>query len=162
MRGKNNIRGWMGEEELDFLYDIAKDLTVIELGSYLGRSAVTLAESAKKVWAVDPWNGQEVGNLVMDGTEYDQFKENTKDFDNIQVRKQSSLDFAKEFKGKVDMVFIDANHSYASVRADIIAWLPKTKKVICGHDYDFPDVKKAVDELFEIDGLVGSIWRKWL
>lgn len=52
-----------------------------------------------------------------------------------------------------DFVFIDASHDYYSVKADIIAWLPKIKNGgwICGHDYgveNFPGVKQAVDELF--------------
>lgn len=59
--------------------------------------------------------------------------------------------------GSLDMVFLDADHSYEGVRADIEAWLPKVRKGgwIGGHDYgndepayDFSGVKRAVDEAF--------------
>jgi hypothetical protein len=50
-----------------------------------------------------------------------------------------------------DFIYIDAAHDYESVKADIMAWLPKVKKggYICGHDYGvFDGVKKSVDEIF--------------
>ena len=54
----------------------------------------------------------------------------------------------------LDMVFIDALHTYSGVISDIVNWLPKVKVggIICGHDYGyhrFPGVKIAVDEMFE-------------
>jgi len=53
----------------------------------------------------------------------------------------------------LDFVYIDAEHRYFGIRADIDAWLPKVKKggIIGGHDYDYPirpGVKEAVDEVF--------------
>jgi hypothetical protein len=61
----------------------------------------------------------------------------------------------------IDMVFIDANHTYDAVKADIEAWLPKVRKIICGHDYadGWPGVKQAVNEKFP-QGVktIGSIW----
>lgn len=53
----------------------------------------------------------------------------------------------------LDMVYIDANHSYETTKEDIEIWLPKIRVggIICGHDYgspDWPGVKKAVDEAF--------------
>jgi hypothetical protein len=53
--------------------------------------------------------------------------------------------------GSLDLVFIDADHSEAAVRADIRAWLPKVRQdgIIAGHDYgsrNHPGVKIAVDE----------------
>jgi predicted alpha/beta hydrolase family esterase len=51
----------------------------------------------------------------------------------------------------LDFVFIDADHKYESVKADIAAWLPKVRPGghIAGHDYhsDWPGVQKAVDEV---------------
>ena len=53
----------------------------------------------------------------------------------------------------LDVVFIDANHSYETVLEDIKVWYPKVRKggVISGHDYEHPSfggVKMAVDEFF--------------
>jgi hypothetical protein len=66
--------------------------------------------------------------------------------------------------GSLDLVFIDADHSYEGVRKDIEAWSPKVRKggVIAGHDYghpDFPDVKVAVDEFCEPE--TGAEWVWW-
>ena len=52
----------------------------------------------------------------------------------------------------VDWVHLDARHDYASVKADIRAWLPKVKPGgwLSGDDYDeikWPEVVKAVGEL---------------
>ncbi len=55
--------------------------------------------------------------------------------------------------GFLDFVFIDADHSYEGVSADIRLWAPKVKAggLLCGHDYEHPSfptwgVKQAVDE----------------
>lgn len=51
--------------------------------------------------------------------------------------------------GSLDFVFIDADHSEASVRDDIATWLPKLKPTgwIIGHDIDWAGVKSAVEDL---------------
>ena len=61
-----------------------------------------------------------------------------------------------------DFCFIDADHSYESVLADIKAWAPKVKEGGCviGHDIDFPSVRKAVEEVYgkSYDVLPDDIW----
>lgn len=56
--------------------------------------------------------------------------------------------------GELDFVFIDADHKYTSVWADISAWAPKVRKggYVTGHDCNDPDVKRAVIEFFGADG----------
>ncbi len=50
----------------------------------------------------------------------------------------------------LDLVFIDASHTYDAAKAEIAHWVNKVKPggVICGHDYTFQSaVKRAVDEV---------------
>jgi len=60
-----------------------------------------------------------------------------------------SLKGELDYKFRFDFVYIDAAHDYASVSADIQAWLPLVKVggIIAGHDY-MHDVKRAVDQIF--------------
>jgi hypothetical protein len=74
--------------------------------------------------------------------------------------KATSLEVAGEMApGKLDFVFIDANHSYEAVKEDLEAWYPKIRKggLFSGHDYQWEGVRKAVDEFFELNGLEGFV-----
>ena len=66
--------------------------------------------------------------------------------------RMKSVDAAKLYDDKsLDLVFIDAGHTYDDVQADIKAWLPKVRDYgfIAGHDYGWdPEVKAAVDDIF--------------
>jgi FkbM family methyltransferase len=81
----------------------------------------------------------------------------------LKIVRKSSLEAADDFQNLgVDAVFIDGSHLEEDVRADIRAWAPKARKLICGHDYSkgFPGVCAAVDaELGEVRHLE-SIWWK--
>jgi len=64
--------------------------------------------------------------------------------------------------GSLDFVFIDADHSYESVKKDIIAWVPKLKPggLLSGHDIHLEGVLKAVKELTVnwTDTEVNHVW----
>jgi hypothetical protein len=161
---KSGLPGWSSDEELRFLRRFAFDSdSVAEVGSWKGRSTRELLKACKgKVYAVDHWKGSkdfvtEVGVFAEDV--YAEFMQNVGIFDNLVVLKGNSVDIAKSFNGnKVDMVYIDAGHTYEEVKADIEAWLPKCKKYLCGHDYCMSEVKKAVDEKFKNVEIIDSIW----
>lgn len=152
------IDGWMDIDELEWLYDTAQGMeTVVEIGAWEGRSTIALLEACRgTVFAVDPWKGN--------GGSYSEFIYNTSPFENLVIMKMPSVRASSILNGtEVDMVFIDGDHNYTSIRSDIDAWLPRTKKIICGHDYAdplSPGVKIAVDETFGDVELVSSIWYK--
>lgn len=54
----------------------------------------------------------------------------------------------------LDFVFVDADHRYESVTADLRAWWPKIRPggAMAGHDYDthWPEVVRAVDDFFGV------------
>lgn len=174
--GANNIQGWMTFPEQKFLYELGKQYHLIaELGSWKGRSTHALASGMGdkgEIIAIDTFQGsQEEGDKTNSIAKVEDilatFKENTKQFKNIIVNQGKGLDLVGMYVDKgLEAVFIDAGHTYEEVKADIEAYLPKAKFLICGHDY-FPGVwdgvVKAVDEKFgKPDGVVGTIWYKYL
>lgn len=63
----------------------------------------------------------------------------------------------------LDFVFIDGNHAYEAVKADILAWQAKVKPggILCGHDYGVKQwgVTQAVQEIFGNKPKInGSVW----
>jgi len=101
---------------------------------------------------VDAWD-----LLPATPTPLKEFMANCGEFPNLRVVRGFSPAVAADVPN-VDMVFLDGDHEYESVKADILAWNPKARKMLCGHDYgvppgmevlrDFPGVKQAVDEVF--------------
>lgn len=62
-----------------------------------------------------------------------------------------STEIGKTWQTKVDMVFVDGDHSYEHCKSDILSWLPHIKPggVIALHDYHkdvWPGVAQATDE----------------
>ena len=165
------IQGWMTYEEQLCLYEESKKHhTIVEVGSWKGRSSIALLTGNKgKVYCVDTWRGSAD---VMDLTNamakqedvFEVFKENTKEFSNLNIIRKPSIEAAKDFEDEsIDFCFIDAGHSYEECKADALAWSCKVKKggTIAFHDYQ-PDiwmgVVKCIDELYgKPDELHGSI-----
>lgn len=164
-RVEKGIPGWMSEEELFVLRSLASKMNdVVEIGCWKGRSTKELLESSKGiVYAVDHWKGSP-HDLTSAAVElydvYEEFIKNVGHYPNLKVLKGYSTDIARQFDGSVDMVFIDGGHNYSEVKSDIEVWLPKTKKIICGHDYknEWTDVTKTVDEKFKKVNSIDSIW----
>ncbi len=124
----------------------------VEIGCYLGRStaylAVEIANSGKRIehHCIDPWTDKGVST-------YELFMAYTAPVrDRLHIHRAKSPGAASLFAaGSVDFVFVDGDHDYEGVRADIVAWLPKLKSggVIAGDDHtaEYPGVRRAVAEL---------------
>ena len=153
---------------------------VAELGVWQGRSLCSVADVILRneltIHAVDTFRGTPSELDIVhdcDGKLRQRFESNLTQFGiakHIVIHVGSTELIAQEIDaGSLNLAFIDADHSYDSVLADIKAWLPKVKAggVLCGHDYNPPGqdhagVKQAVDELIGIQKVIvfpeSSIW----
>ena len=137
---------------------------VCEVGSWAGRSALIMAKAGASVTCVDTWEGSknDDGCKRYDGsagTPLEVFKKNTKGYKIIPVQAKSPEAADGFADGEFDIVYIDAEHDYASVKQDIAAWKPKAKYIISGHDHaSFPDVAKAVRDAGLAPEVHGNVW----
>lgn len=157
------------QEFYEFVSGIEAYKRFVEVGVYKGDSIVYLAKRLReqrpwgprdfKVYAIDLWERvqEETDYARAIGPEiHGEFLRQIKESDLepiIDVIQGDSVKAATMFRDhSVDFVFIDANHAYDHVKADIKAWLPKIAStgMIAGHDYTEPScgVKQAVDEIF--------------
>lgn len=135
--------------------------TVIEIGSWLGASTrhiASLLPNNGHLYAVDTWLGsvehsQNPSWEKLLPTLYEQFLSNTihaQLTDKIIPIRMTSLQAAialQSLMGKVDLIYIDAAHDTESVLADLNAYYPfivNKSGILCGDDWMYPDVKKAV------------------
>ena len=60
-----------------------------------------------------------------------------------------ALQFLKD--GELDFIYIDGDHRYEGVLADLNGWRPKLREggIMAGHDWSFKTVQKALVEVFK-------------
>jgi predicted O-methyltransferase YrrM len=156
------IPGWFNFDDVyrEFV-DRMESGTIVEVGSWLGRSVVYLAEYVLeqqkdiRIYSVDTWQGsneeahrkylEEIGGA---DALYEQFLKNISPLpiDSIIPIRRASVEAAKLFADdSLDVVYIDASHNYIDVANDIDAWISKVKSggIIAGHDYS-PNIWNGV------------------
>lgn len=158
MKAATDVPGWMDAKELDTIIAIAlkyRPRTVIEIGSFAGRSALAWAAALPNsaIYCVDLFDDNFIQGLPLEGdllnppltaTErgrslYSLFLENTWDCPNIRhLRCDSRLLKVYWRGGDADLVFIDGHHSFDGVTDDLHTAKMLGAKVICGHDYGYP------------------------
>ena len=123
-----------------------------------------MAKAGAKVTCVDTWEGSknDDGCKAYDGSRgppLHVFFRNTAGLP-ITAHVGRSPDAARDFDDhSFDIVYIDAEHDYESVKADIAAWRPKARHVLAGHDYGcFPDVRRAVKDSGITPHVEGNVW----
>ena len=173
------VNGWMDHASLKWIFEEARkipaDEIIVEVGCWIGRSTTSLALAhpyPETLFVVDLftgtlWDGHpECFDLPGGKNALEWFKENLMKFAGFlpQIIVGDSAESSQNFGDKsVSFCFIDADHDYKAVKADIISWIPKIKDggIISGHDFHHGPIQKALNELFintKIMSVNNSIW----
>lgn len=139
-------------------------VTGAEIGVWRGRmSEALLSRSDLSLYMIDNWEGlPELAHLGYGASQQPSNKVlaiQRTDFakDRRHVLQSSSVDAANDIEdGSLDFVFIDADHSYEGVSADIKAWRQKVRRggLLCGHDYNNKNIKEGVEVKQAVDEAV--------
>jgi hypothetical protein len=148
------------ETRNDLIDILPKDLVVAELGVFRGEFSNEIYNRMhpSHLYLVDIWEGT-MGSGDKDGQNhvtihnmeevYHQIKDKYIDTTNIEVIRSRSLDFLNSKPNdSFDMIYIDADHHYAAVKADLITSYHKLKDggYLLGHDYIHNPYEPAVIE----------------
>jgi hypothetical protein len=131
----------------------------VEVGVERAHFSKVICETADKLYGVDPLEAykgyrEHVSQDKLDGF-YQEVLERMEGKPFEIVRKYS-IEAANDFTDEsLDFVYIDANHNYDHVLADIKSWLPKVKPggIVSGHDYI---KRKGQDHLFGVKQAVND------
>jgi predicted O-methyltransferase YrrM len=155
------------------LYHLAKENNgkiFVEIGSYLGASSCFIANGMNyaKLYCIDTWEND--GMIEGKRETFDEFRKNTQKYQNMIIPLHTtSITAAKTFDKGVDFIFIDGDHSYEGVKADVDAWLPKLNKgaLIIFHDIGWAEgvqrvVQENIQPLAKKEGRLPNLYWAWL
>lgn len=109
----------------------------------------------KVLYSVDPWE-EKPPNFFIAKEKLEKYGTRSK------IMRMTSKEASKHFTDKsLDFVYIDGDHSYEGVKQDIELWLPKTKGILAGHDYDREGVRQAVNECFDKVNVIPNETPSW-
>jgi predicted O-methyltransferase YrrM len=133
-----DVQGWMSPGQAATLYEAATrcspDGTIVEIGSFQGRSTIVLASAAPAgaaVIAIDPHAGNDRGPQEIDGfadaaaDDHATFLANLERAgvaDRVRHVRMFSDAALSEVTGPVDVLYIDGAHRYGPARDDIRDW----------------------------------------
>ncbi|NLD71173.1 MAG: hypothetical protein GX649_00490 [Chloroflexi bacterium] len=152
------IPGLMTGPELAVLTRMARSAgSAVELGCFHGRSlaAMGLEHPGMRLWGVDAW-----GDMSHRGYQGATLEACRANLERLGVRAEllqgKTEEVAPEFGETVELVHVDAGHSYEECTRDLADWTPKVGPggALCVHDYgephnpalSRPEVREAVDD----------------
>lgn len=134
----DGVEGWLKPEQGRRLFDSARSLgpaaTVVEIGSFRGRSTIVLAQAAPddaRVVAIDPHGGGDrgPGEIAPDtdrgDADYAAFTANLAAAGvahRVRHVRKPSAEALGDVSGDVELLFVDGAHRYGPARADIVDW----------------------------------------
>lgn len=133
----------VGRNDLPRLFTACGFLRGVEVGVMRGEFSEVLCKGMprlERLYCVDPWTVYERYNDFRDqgklDVNYDITAQRLASFP-ATLRRKFSVDAAKDFEdGSLDFVYLDGNHEFSALAADLFAWTPKIKSggIISGHD----------------------------
>lgn len=141
------MNGWISVAEGEILAEEIMKLepgqSYLEVGVAYGKSLSTMAYYAKKGVSL-------IGIDILNWKERDENMMKLGVFEKARFIEGDSQQEALGWTDPIDLLFIDANHSYYGVIKDLLSWLPHVKHGgrIMLHDYDItsPGVMRAAHE----------------
>ena len=181
------IHGGVSLHEGRLLANYAADVTsgvIVEVGSNVGGSTsylamgVTRAKKSTPIYAVDCWDLQELVGRRPEHQKtavYERFLAQMRMLEaigyvhpNLVVPiKGYSISTASTWDKPIGLLHVDALHTYAACKADLIAWAPHviSNGIIVVHDYFDPrfGCKKAADEFAKDNGyqVIKTLVSEW-
>jgi len=151
----------------DLLHLLPKNAVIAEIGVFKGEFSKEILEICEPslLYLVDLFcgrtgSGDKDGNNVVEtdmAAEYDRLCSMYRYDKHVALVKMPSVTFLADLPcDSLDVVYLDADHSYESISQELALSRHKVKPggFICGHDYVTQwGVKRAVDEFCEREGL---------
>ena len=160
-----DVEGWMSPGQASTLFDAARrcpsDGTIVEIGSFRGRSTIVLATAAGpgvRVIAIDPHAGNDRGPQELDGfvdeaeDDHAVFLENLRRADvgdRVEHLRMYSDAALAAVEGPIDVLYIDGAHRYGPALADILQWGVRVR----------PGGTLLIHDSFSSIGVTGAILR---
>lgn len=163
--------GWFNHgAKIMALLEQHRPMVVVELGSWLGQSAISMARVVRRwgglIYCVDTWtgelsqNGSDGKNPIMIGSCARNLVEAGVGASVRLIPAPTRYAAALWLQVNVDALYIDASHDYASVCDDLSNWIPLVRPggLVMGDDYGnpiFPGLTQAWDEFEASDERLG-------
>jgi hypothetical protein len=184
--GPGNVPGYLSQQDMEAISDLCKLLpdtgTLVEVGSFLGKSSVEFSKNFTKlqkdytIVCIDSFNSPihileqlliQAAFVVPTGcpNNLEMFKHYTRDYKNI-FAVTGFFDREFSFPGMIDAVFEDSTHSIEYLNYALPFWWRhlSTGGILSGHDY-LDEVRTAVDLFAALNRLevktfsdASSIW----
>lgn len=167
------IPGWFhhGKKILELIEE-HRPKACVELGTWLGASAIPVARSIARwggtLTCVDTWagdlnrdGGSQPGKVPVMLMTCARAIVEAGVGANVRLIPAMTLNAALYWSEPIDFLYVDADHGYKGVTADLEAWLPHVKRggLIVGDDYNnalYPGVKRAWDDFGPRHGIALS------
>ena len=151
----------MEPRETDLLVKYARRCKIhfVEIGTYKGGASSLISKCLSddvKLTTIDIFRkaskasiSQPLREIIPTYEEAKRTIEEQGDVSKVEIVKGNSWRIGKNWKGEIDILFIDGDHSYEGVKKDFINWEPHVVKggYILMHDANFKGVKKMMKEI---------------